>query len=287
MMVRIGIFAAALITSVATAAVAADLPLKAPPMAQVPNSTWTGFYLGGNAGYGGIDPTASFTPNDPLSASITCGLSGYAGGGCPPATAFTIRGALAGVQAGYNIQMNQAFLIGLEADYDWSQIRGIGYSNFGLDFSPSTFHAGEEVTYFGTIRGRLGYLPVSKVLLFATGGLAYGQVQQTVGLDSGQGGISIGGGNGYNCSGGPNCFFGSSSHTSIGWTAGAGFEYALSSNLRFKAEYLFVDLGGGQVVNVVAQSAGSVSPPAAPSSFTAAYGSVSFQVLRAGINVAF
>jgi len=270
-----------------TPAVAADMAVKATPTPQATTSTWTGFYVGGNAGYGWKDPTVTFTPNDPLSASITCGISAYAGGGCPPATAFTIRGALGGVQAGYNLQVNQNFLVGLETDFDWSRVRGTGYSDFGLDFTPSTFHAAEDVTYFGTVRGRLGYLPLSKVLFFTTGGLAYGHVEQNVGLDSGAGGVSIGGGNGYNCSGAPNCFSGSSSRTSIGWTAGAGFEYALSSNLRFKAEYLYVNLAGGRTVDVVAQSAGSTSPPATPSSFTAAYSTVGFQVVRAGLNAMF
>ena len=269
------------VTLIATPAFSADMAVKAPPPAPV--YSWTGFYVGGNAGYAWQDPPVTFTPNDTVSYGVTCSLAGFTGGGCPPATAFNTGGALAGVQAGYNLQVNPTILIGVEADFDWSQIRGTGYSNFGLDFSPATFHASENVTYFGTVRGRLGYLPLDRVLLFVTGGLAYGHVEENVGLDGGSGGVGYGG-YGYNCSGGPNCFIGSSSHNGLGWTAGAGFEYALWRNLKFKAEYLFVNLGGGQAVNVAARSA--MSFPNA-SSFTAAYGAVTFQVLRAGLNIGF
>ncbi len=266
-------------------AFAADMAVKAPPPPTAPPTTqWTGFYVGGNFGYGWQNSTVTISPNDPLSSSVTCGYAGVALGGCPPSTAFNTGGALAGVQAGYNLQVNPSFLVGVEADFDWTHISGTGYSNFGLDFSLATLHASENIDYFGTVRGRLGYLPLDKVLLFATGGLAYGRIQQNAGLDGGgPGGVSSPV-YGYTCSGGPNCFIGSSSRAGVGWTAGAGFEYALWRNLRFKAEYLFVNLGGGQAVSVTAvNSQGSPIP----SSFTAAYGAVTFQVLRAGLNIGF
>jgi len=83
---------------------------------------------------------------------------------------------------------------------------------------------------------------------------------------------------------GPNCFLGNSSRIGVGWTAGAGVEYALWNNLTLKVEYLFVNLGSGDTTNVVAVSPGEVSPSATPSSFTGAFGTPNFQVVRGGGN---
>jgi len=117
-------------------------------------------------------------------------------------------------------------------------------------------------------------------LVFVTGGLGCGRVDENAALNSGfNGGISIGGD-----LTGPNCFLGNSSRIGVGWTAGAGVEYALWNNLTLKVEYLFVNLGRGDTTNVVAVSPGEVSPPATPSSFTGAFGTPNFQVVRGGGN---
>jgi outer membrane immunogenic protein len=60
MMMTIGPFIGAIATILATSAIAADMPLKASPPPQTPTSTWTGFYVGANAGYGWMDPAVSF-----------------------------------------------------------------------------------------------------------------------------------------------------------------------------------------------------------------------------------
>ena len=59
-----------------SAANAADMPLKAPPPAPPRAYSWTGFYVGGNLGYGWNDPTVTFTPNDIASNAFTCGGAG-------------------------------------------------------------------------------------------------------------------------------------------------------------------------------------------------------------------
>jgi len=59
---------------------------------------------------------------------------------------------------------------------------------------------------------------------------------------------------------GPNCFLGNSSRIGVGWTAGAGVEYALWNNLTLKVEYLFVNLGRGDTTNVVAVSPAKCLP---------------------------
>jgi outer membrane immunogenic protein len=290
-LVAVAVFGFACIAS------AADMPVKAPvykaPAAE-PSSSWTGWYVGANAGYGwnDRDRTVTFTPADALSAIDTCG--GANGGTCPqPASFSSINGALGGLQVGYNWQFKQNWVAGIEADFDWSRIKGAGTSNFILGNFPvgpiaSNFVADQNVKWFGTIRGRLGFVPANNVLIYGTAGFAYGRVEQNVALNSQPGPGDFGLANaGFICSAGPNCFLGSSSRTATGWTAGGGFEYALWRNVSVKGEYLYVNLGsGGNTINVVAVSSNGQPRP---SSFTANYsgGDLDFHTVRLGINFRF
>jgi outer membrane immunogenic protein len=273
-----------------TPALAADLAAKAPPLAAPAPYSWTGFYVGGNIGYGWNDPDVTFNPNDPVAQALTCG--GVAGGTCAPPTSFNTNGPLGGLQAGYNWQFNQYWLLGVETDFDWSRIKGAGASNFhlgGVPPFPSNFQADQNVEWFGTIRGRLGFLPANNLLVYGTGGFAYGRVNENVALNAGSNGVggaaATNGLFSYACTvAGLNCFLGSSSRTVTGWTAGAGLEYALADNITLKAEYLYINLGNGNGVNVVAQNTGAAL---IPSSFTASYGTVGFSVVRVGLNYKF
>jgi len=248
-------------------------------------------YVGGNAGYGRSDRSVTFSPNDFLSFVDTCG--GANGGTCPPPTSFHIHGALGGPLVGYNWQFNQTWLAGIEADFSWSSIKGTGASNFTLgNFiaggKASSFFADQNVKWFGTIRGRLGFVPINNILIYGTAGFAYARVDENVVLNS-QPGPGDFADAAFICVTGPNCFLGSSSRTATGWTGGGGFEYALSSNISLKAEYLYVRLGSGDAVDVVAVSTSAVGAPGGlkPASFTAHYSGASFQVFRAGINYRF
>jgi outer membrane immunogenic protein len=263
-------------------AFAADMPVKAAPAPVAPIYSWTGFYVGGNAGYGfSSDPTVTFAANDVNANAVTCGA-----GNCPPNASFGINGALGGVQAGYNWQVNQNWLLGVETDFDWSQIQGSGTSTFNFAGpQPSNFTASADVTSFGTVRARFGYLPTNSLLLFGTAGFAYGHVNEKVALNAPRpvpG--SVGGGFGYVCASGPNCFVGSSSTTAVGWTAGAGFEYALWQNISVKAEYLYVALRGAPVDTIAVET---FPGGFLPSSITAGYGTIGFSVVRGGLNYKF
>jgi outer membrane immunogenic protein len=272
-----------------TPALAADMAVKAPPPApSAPVYSWTGFYVGANMGYGWNDPAVTFNGNDPTAIIVTCGGGGFQLlGTCVPPTSFNINGPLGGLQVGYNWQINQRWLLGLEADFDWSRIKGSGSSNFILAVAPSTFSASENVTRFGTVRARFGFLPTSTLLAYVTGGLAYGRVDENAALNSAPGQQGQFGAFGYTCAPttGNNCFVGGSSRTATGWTLGGGFEYVLSQNISLKAEYLYVNLGHGDTVNVVAQSTAGLV--AIPSSFSATYSTVDFNLVRGGLNYRF
>lgn len=266
---------------------AADMALKAPPP-PAPVYSWTGFYVGANAGYGWHDPTVSLTPNDFLIQSQTCAATGSAAGTCPAPNAFNIQGGLGGLQAGYNFQVNQNWVLGLEADFDWSRIKGTGTSNFFMSGfiapSPTNYQASDDVKWFGTVRGRIGVLPTNNLLLYATGGLAYGRVQENVVVNAQPGAMALPGpaGFSFNCVAAAPCFAGNSARTATGFTVGGGAEYALWKNVSLKAEYLYVNLGSGNAFNVTAQASFGGQPNL--SSFSAAYGRTDFHVARAGVN---
>jgi outer membrane immunogenic protein len=285
----IAVAAAASTIAFTQIASAADMPTKAPAYAPPPSTpvySWTGFYVGGNVGYGWGSRTVNFTPNDLNVFASSCG--GSFGSTCPPPASFDINGALGGLQAGYNWPFNQNWLAGIETDFNWSRIKGTGTDSFlilpGLPTGgPSNFVASQNVEWFGTVRGRLGLLPTTNLLVYGTAGFAYGRVGQNVALNSQPLINGTLAGFSFVCFSGPNCFLGSSSRIATGWTAGTGFEYAVSNNISVKGEYLYTSLGG-DTINVVAVTP---IPPSSPSSFTAAFNRTSFNVVRVGLDYKF
>jgi outer membrane immunogenic protein len=289
-MIKSMLRSAALVAVVAGSAQAADMPLKARP-APVPVYSWTGFYAGINGGYAWSgDRTTTFTPGDPLIQLLTCG--GILGSTCALPTSSKLNGGLGGLQAGYNWQVNPYFLAGLEADFQGSAIRGSATNpTFLLGGNPTQIGTEHRVTWFGTIRGRLGLLPTDRLLIYGTGGFAFGRVDASSLLTvanpviaSGLGGLF-----GYNCTIAagtfPNCFSGNSTRTATGWTAGAGFEFALSQNISLKGEYLYVNLGTDDHA-LVALSTANIAPPPTPSSFIVSR-KVDFSLARVGLNFRF
>jgi outer membrane immunogenic protein len=262
---------------------AATLRSSAPEIA-APGYDWTGAYFGINAGYAQRANSAAttFNPNDPGAYDATCGS--FWGASCPEPVSYGTRGgALGGVQAGYNWQMNPTWVIGVEADFNASGMKEHGTSRiFGLDGFASRFRGERTLDWFGTVRARLGCLPTSRLLIYGTGGVAYGRSSETISLDAPAG---LGAGTppySYDCVTQTGCFIGASSRLATGWTAGAGFEYSFWKNVSIKGEYLYVGLGGGST-NVVAQN--TLGPTDTPSSFTASHTSNDFHVFRVGLNV--
>jgi outer membrane immunogenic protein len=231
---------AALALSAPLAASAADLPVKAqpvPPPVVVYN--WTGFYIGANGGYSwGRDPYdlagASTTrtrvfrafglPAETLVSDVTAPGVAFAGSGTA-----NIDGGVAGGQIGYNWQIDRTWVVGLETDIQWSGQRGSVAFCLTVGCPAGTFGVTADygLRWFGTFRARAGVLVDPRVLLYVTGGLAYGEVKAdyTSGIF-----------------GAPLALL-STSTTRAGWTVGAGVEGAFWNNWSLKAEYLYVDLG--------------------------------------------
>jgi outer membrane immunogenic protein len=214
---------------IARPAFAADLaPLAArvAPTASVAAYDWTGWYVGGNVGYGwGVpsDPNVSFVDPGGL-----VGFGSYfaAGGNVTPN--LSSRGVIGGGQIGFNWTLTPSWITGLVADFQGSGIKAAATNAVtpagGL---PTTNQFGDEqIDWFGTVRAKLGFAQ-NNWMLYATGGLAYGRV-----ASSGS----------FTLPGVMN-FTGSESVTNLGWAAGAGLNYGLTSHWIVGVEYLYVDLG--------------------------------------------
>ena len=155
------------------------------------------------------------------------------------------NGFIGGGQIGYNYQFANSWVVGLEADFDgiagahrveflWSD--GIRAGGGGADRSDSSIITWRKsVDYLGTVRGRIGYLVTPTLLIYGTGGLAYGGVNANTGV------VEAVSGSGDTPA--PFGSFGSVANTRIGWTAGGGAEWMFLPNWSAKVEYLYYDLG--------------------------------------------
>src|SRR5450756_1611916 len=220
-------------TLLATSAAGA---LAAPPA--LPASTsWTGTYGGISGGYG----WGSSSQTDPGIPSIPTNSEGDGH--------FPVSGGLFGGTLGRNLQ-NGRWVYGVESDLSWADIAG--QSPVCGQTTPTPHPCGTKLEALGTFRGRAGYAAGANAdwLLYATGGLAVGDVRGWDSLTPASGSV-----------------------WRAGWTAGVGVEKAFAPNWTAKLEYLHVDLGNGQIFNIA---------PGVPES-------VSFRadIVRLGVNYAF
>ncbi|MFK0164177.1 outer membrane protein [Rhizobium sp. NPDC090279] len=147
------------LTAVVAASVgyAADLSVSTPPQAPVetaPVFSWTGFYVGVNAGYGfgGNDEVGFHSRGDYLGRFGKLEGSGFLGG----------------AQVGYNYQFDPNWVVGLEADFQGADISD--------SFTNGIASASSKIDWYGTVRPRIGYA-YDNTLFYGTGGFAYGHVK--------------------------------------------------------------------------------------------------------------
>jgi outer membrane immunogenic protein len=271
--------------SFGTAAAMAD-ELSVPPALYLTTPdkflSWSGFYFGGNGGYGFGSSSVAYTPNDPAARLGTCGHSG--GGTCIPSAGFREDGPTAGGQVGLNWQINSMWLTGVEADYQWSDFKGAGSSTFHLGgVGTTSMNAVGTAKSFGTVRLRMGVIPMAPLLFYGTGGVAFAKVSENLSATPAATNLFSSGGFSYSCVSGAPCFAGSSSNTLWGWTLGGGAEYALTNNLTLKSEILYVHFPGVSATAVAQGTTGGT----APASFTAGFSIVGFVVARGGLNFRF
>jgi outer membrane immunogenic protein len=202
-----------------TAALAADLPVKAP--APVAIYDWTGFYIGVAGG-------GSLGTSDHIDRAT--GVSDAAG--------YNVKGGLIGGTLGYNWQMSN-FVVGFEGDASWVGEHGsnpdlgpIGLGFLGPDGQPA-FASFTRETWMATARVRFGYA-VNNLLFYATGGYAAAGVEAGV-KDA------------------TNVLLASATSTRNGWTAGGGLEWGFAPNWSAKFEWLYMKFDSASFNTVVAE----------------------------------
>jgi outer membrane immunogenic protein len=281
------LLASTVLAGLTAAASAADLPRRAAPppvFTPVPVFTWTGFYVGVNAGYG-FDANSRNTTNYALPAGSLINSPGTAG-----IVSVNNRsnndGFSGGAQIGYNYQFTpgSGVVIGFEADAQYVDFarRANATQNYAFTgstgiafFPPRAFVAtsGNGLDYFGTVRGRLGYA-FDRTLVYGTGGFAYGSGSEDQN------------------------FAGSSFRNSFrtGYAVGGGIEYALptdsflnffrSNAVTLKVEGLYVNLDR-QKNTAGGVFYGNLLAPNGTAYLNGAAANTEFAVVRAGLNYKF
>ena len=217
------LFAGAVALTAASPALAADLPVAPPPPPQAPAAymppaspvyNWGGIYLGINAG------GAYFTQNGTTNTITSTGTSVGTG------PSISTWGYAAGGQIGANFQMNEV-VFGIEGDADYLS----NNTTVTITDPAGTASASHqfELDVLSTVRGRLGFA-IDRTLLYGTGGLAMGEYQVTRTQLTGTAGAATPG------------TAETVNNLRLGWTAGAGIEYAFSDNWTVKGEYLYANL---------------------------------------------
>ena len=307
---------------------AADLarPIKRRPVVVAPVYGWTGVYVGGNLGYSWGNARTDIAGNATFVAMPT-----FFGGIPDNRVAFAnsntarLKGVIGGGQIGYNYQFSPRWVLGFEADIQASGERG---SNTFADPFSTIFCIGQgfngqrvfcfdpvtglrplngvaataydaKISWFGTNRGRLGALISDHVLVYGTGGLAYGRIELS-GITNVSGSYDIvstaGGGNFFGIvpfTPGANAF--SKSKIKVGYTVGGGIEGKFSywAGWTWKLEYLYVDLGSLDTVGPFPGGSAPIRPPFGglwASPFTgviATHTRFTDNILRVGLNYKF
>lgn len=203
-------------------------PILPPP----PGNSWTGFYVGGHLGYGWGRANTSFTPLP--SATSFADMA-------PTTLRPNPRGVIGGAQLGYNKQVGGIWVISAEFSSSWSKMSGTAtvtpiIRNNGSTFPGAGFlTAHQDTSWFGTVRPRLGILvdPSHRLLVYGTGGWAFGHVNYSANSDFRPGGTIQ-----Y-----PAAF----SKTKKGWTVGGGLEVAVAPHWGIGGEYLYYNLGNESI----------------------------------------
>ena len=203
---------------------AADLNSTIPIISHTPATTWDGFYTGAFAGWG--------WSNDDAKTTGTTSFQNLGPTIIPNSLSLSQRGFTGGITAGYNKQSGN-IVYGLEGDLaylDFDETKSsTGVAVLGTRLETQVQH---ELQFFGTLRGRLGYSLNERFMVFATGGLAFGQVNYKTSV------------NGVDA---PNLnWSGDDKGLKFGWTLGGGGEMMLTDALSIKVDGLYYDLANSK-----------------------------------------
>ena len=224
-----GTVSACLIILSCGSALGADLLRKGPaiisgpsPLSSAPASNWSGFYLGANAG-GGMSYVGTQTLAEIVDQRFV-------------ATKLNMdrKGAMGGLQAGFALQSG-AIVYGLEGDIGFGALRGT--LNVTASDGSASVNMKSSITSLGTVRGRVGYA-FDNILLYGTGGFATVYHEGKAVATTATGVVTAG----------------ALREWVPGWTLGVGSEYAISSNVSLKLEYLYARMSNKVLTQSVTHS---------------------------------
>jgi len=222
-----------------TAAVAADLPTKAPPPPPAGVFSWTGLYIGAGIGGGWMRAT-DYDFSDPGNAAFaSCGPC------ITPYDSVSLSGSnksgwFGGVRFGYNWQVAPTWLVGVEADIAAASFKQSASTTLSTQvplipsIAGSSLTFSSQVQWLASLRGRLG-LVQNNWLFYGTGGVAFASIKQEANAQCPP--PAIAGGCVFT-SGTTSPF--SATETRVGFAVGAGLEWQMpASPWRLAAEYLY------------------------------------------------
>jgi outer membrane immunogenic protein len=258
-----GVLAAIVAISPAPAA-DMSMPTKAPP---APAYNWTGCYVGANLGGGAsgtnfrstVDPGTYLGPAD--AATVSADGSGSRND----------VDALGGGQLGCNWQTG-TFVLGIEGDYDYFRSNPNINNNTGAtgvslaNGSPFGITQSLTTNFLATVRPRVG-IAADRNFAYITGGVAFTTINYTETYSD------------TNPAPGPGAGTASASKDLIGWTAGAGWEYAFADHWTVRAEYLIAGFSTTNALGTIV----------APGGTNTLHGSADLliQLVRTGVNFKF
>ncbi|MBB5700242.1 outer membrane immunogenic protein [Ochrobactrum daejeonense] len=201
MKLKVFLGASLIAVAASSGAFAADaIVSQEPEPIAMPSFSWGGGYIGGQIGWGwgrgkldgDGDSYSEFKPN----------------------------GFIGGVYAGYNFDMGNGVILGIDGNFDYDDLKeSHDYFSSGLPVQTSLE---SKLEWSGAVRARAGYA-IDRFMPYIAGGVAFGHVKNSV---------TIGGSTSY-----------SDSQTLTGWTAGAGIDYAATDNITLRFEYRYTDFG--------------------------------------------
>lgn len=161
------------------------------------SSIWGGAYIGGQIGYSWAK-NKLYGGDDDISASS--------------------NGFMGGIYTGYNWELSNAYLFGLEGDINYSDLS----QDTEIEIKDRDYDWNSRVEWEAALRARFG-INYERWLPYVAGGLAFAGVKHNLTTD--------------------NTDIGTASHIAVGFTLGAGVDYALTNNLLLRAEYRYSDYG--------------------------------------------
>jgi outer membrane immunogenic protein len=268
---QVALLAAVAVVGFASVASAADMPAKVPTYTKAPMAppaySWTGWYMGLNAGgdWGKSNTSTTVAPGTlsypPFQVNVINAVVG-----APPST--NTSGFTGGVLGGYNYQFGN-LLAGVEIDFEYFRSAGsntVSGNYFGIGTVSVT--SSVSTNWLFTARPRLGIVS-NNWLFYGTGGLAITQIKAAWNYLETANAITESA---------------SASPTKTGWVIGGGIETALPGKMFIGAEYLYVKFGSVSVISTNSFFPTFGGPLANPFSHSA---DLSANIVRARIGMKF